>query len=333
MKNIAFPEMSPIELTEKGQLQLSLDHAAKEVDKLHTLRVGSAGCLVDGEFIGANPYVTLARFLGFGTKKTLGTYNIFDTGYANEYSWEANLNAAGVAFLTEEEYPVQEMVGKYKLTGRPDLVLGNYQSDPPQFNATAGVELKAICSSNTMKLFTSEDPKTENLIQAAAYSMYLKLPWTLAYSAGFNHFGNRAGKIEFPLSWREGKLLFERPSGEIVETLITQQGIRDYYTAIIEAFETKDHSWFKRANSGYNGQEVQYWDDYDEFLLAVDSALPWDDWIRACEIATASDWIVQLKRRKGCKDRYFLEHTQTREQSMMFSTLKGVRDELRKTIS
>lgn len=329
---IEFPQESVIEMTEQGQIALSLEHAAKEVDKLHTLRIGSAGCITeDGEFIGANPYMVLARFMGYSTKKTLGTYNIFDTGYANEYSWEANLKAANIPFLTEEEYPVNVAVGKYRLTGRPDLVLGDNSSGV--FVATQGVELKAMCSSNTVRMFASEDPKTENLIQAATYSMHLGIPWTLAYSAGFNHFGTKAGKIEFPLAWVDDTLYFQRPAGEVVKTIITKQGINDYYAAIIEAFETKDHSWFKRANIGYKGQEAQYWDGYNEFLLAVDSELPWDEWIEACEIASQSDWIVQLDRKKGRRDKYYLENTLDSTRSMLYSTLQGVRDELRSTVS
>lgn len=325
MINIPFPKHSAIGISEAGQKNAGKEHDKAESNKLHCLRVGSSGCITpQGEFFGQNPYVVLARFMGYSTPIDMGTRNIFDTGFANEAIWEANISASGLEWGSGEDHPVVTRIGDYPLTGRGDIILTGLKE---------GIELKAICSSNTIRIFNTQSPKPDNLIQSAAYSYYLGMPWTLVYTAGFNHYGLKAGKIEFPIKIENGTVFFRRPDGEIVETIITIQGIEDYYKAIIEAFETKDHSWFNWSPINYDGMDFNYWDDYNNFLLAVDSSLPWDDWETAAKIASDSTWVIQLVRKKGTSDKFKLENTLDKSQSKIYTSLGRARDGLRETVS
>ncbi len=293
--NLPAPDVLAVDLYNTGR---SIDNAAKtahESSKLHTLRVGNSGCLLaDGHMIGSNPWKVLARFMGYQVTPNAQSFDIFDGGFGNEVMWERYLGQVpGIQVKADTEYPLvlPNFAGKYPLTGRPDAVI--FSDGVPKM----GIELKGIFGASTVQKVFSGTPKTDNLIQAATYSAGFGLPWTLAYSNSSNfktYKGPGApGKTEFQLFWVDGKLNFlwrDVP----VETAVDVQGIREYYEAIVEAFETKDHSWFRRAPIDFMG-EPEDWDNdaYCEFGLMVDNRLSWKDWVHDAAAATKSE--VQIR--------------------------------------
>jgi hypothetical protein len=93
----------------------------------------------------------------------------FDGGIANEMIWERNIEEAIKthplynAFRCEEDIPVvYDLDGKYKITGRPDLVVG--REEDGVFTPKLGMELKACFAtgSGAKKLFGLK-PDTKHL--------------------------------------------------------------------------------------------------------------------------------------------------------------------------
>ena len=104
-------------------------HQERERSKIHTLRIGNAGCMIsDTACIGACPQTTLARYLGYQLP-TEDSQSYFDGGIDNEGVWEANIRASGIDYRCEEDFPViYESPDKlWKLSGRPDIVLGKVE--------------------------------------------------------------------------------------------------------------------------------------------------------------------------------------------------------------
>lgn len=315
------------DLYDQGRRIRSQERDKIEKSKIGTLRVGNSGCITDdGFFIGTNPYLVLARFMGYQTKNDDQSMNIFDQGYANEVAWEENIKATGRDFRCEEDYPLILDVNGVPLTGRPDMVIGDDVDGDfiPQF----GMELKAICSTGTSKMFKSLEPKTDNLIQAAQYSMGFNLPWYLIYTQGFNYFGTKAGKIEFELGWEDDDhLYFVRPDKQVVSTIIRQKGIREFWEAMIEARDARDHSFFRRIDMGYDGEDYQTWDSYNNFLLAVDSSLPFDEWEEKAAIVANSEWTMNLKKEKS-KEGYYLKNVLDNRTSKVYNSKSECREAL-----
>lgn len=319
-------EESASEMYNEGRSVRSREKDAQEKKKVNTLRVGTSGCLTkDNYFIGTNPWKVLARFMGYQTKTDPAALDIFDQGFANEVLWEENVKASGRPFKCEEDYPLVIDVGKYKVTGRPDMVVGLVGED--EFVPDFGVELKAIASTNTKVLKTLQ-PKTDNLIQAAVYSMGFGIPWSLVYTQGFHNYSLRAGKAEFKLGWDKGNLYFTCPEGRRFNTVITAQGIIDFWTAIIEAYEARDHSFFNRYDMGWDGEDEKNWDHYDSLLLAVDSNLPFDEWEEKLKLTCDNDWIMQYHNRKNRQEGYYLKNVLTGQQSKVYYSKEECREVL-----
>jgi hypothetical protein len=284
---------SPIGEFENGRkIQAKLDNA-KEETKKYILRGGSAGCITQyGEFIGVNPWVVLARFMGFQAKPSSQSRNMFDPGIGNEYIWDRYLAHSEYEVRCEEDYPLRVDRYPYPLTGRPDGVFGAVKDG--EFVPEFGVEHKAICSTGTVSVITKQSPKTEHLIQSGVYSMNFQLPWVLVYSQHFNAYSDKASKLEFPIFWDDGRLGFVKPTQEKVLTDITTDGINDFYLAICEAYDTKDHSFFRRSEVDYQGNPCKYWDEYNSFLLMVDKDWEWSKWVEHAEAATQSNYTIEL---------------------------------------
>ncbi|MGJ8498477.1 hypothetical protein ACSFBZ_12955, partial [Glaesserella parasuis] len=62
------------------------------------------------------------------------------------------------------------------IMGHPDIVLKK------DGQAVLGLELKGIYGASTLEAVLKGRPKNDNLIQAAAYSLYLNLPYALCYT-------------------------------------------------------------------------------------------------------------------------------------------------------
>lgn len=193
MKDISPTKKSPIEEYNKGTKKEQEIHQEAETSKLHTLRGGSAGCILeDGTILGTSPFQALARFMGYQFPVEGRTHKIFSNGFANEHTWEEKMTAAGVPYLCEEDIPLKYQVGGYNVTGRPDMVVGSYmrpvlsedetrlfQSFKPEY----GIEFKSMVSVNTAKkIFEDHKPKDDNFIQSCHYMYKFGIPWVLIYS-------------------------------------------------------------------------------------------------------------------------------------------------------
>lgn len=321
--------VDPTDLLNEGRNKLQEERNEIEKGKVNILRVGSCGAIIeDGDFIGVNPYVTLARFMGYQLGFEEHTLNIFDAGFGNEVMWEKYLTEAGVDYKAEEDYPllVPEDVLGHKLTGRPDLVIGETVNN--KFNPTFGVELKSAQSYSGAQVFKKGIPKTENLIQAATYSMFFEIPWVLNYTMSANIAGLKAPKKSFFIGIDEfGGIYYEDSLKKRTNTLITTEGIRDYYKAISEAFTTRDHSFFCRNGSGFDGEPTNTWDEYNSFLLAVDSKLDFEEWDKRAKYATSINEQIMLSRARGRQDMYNVKNLKTGVVKE-FNTLAEARDHL-----
>ncbi len=329
--NLEAPDLSAVDLFNLGRANDNAAREAQESSKKFTLRAGNAGCLTtEGYFIGANPWKTLARFMGYQVKPNRQSLDIFDGGHGNEVIWDRYLTQVpGIEVKADTNYPlsVPNFARSFTLTGRPDAVI--ISDGVPRM----GIELKGIFGASTAQNALAGSPKTDNLCQAAVYSAGFQLPWTLVYSNSSN-FKTYKGpgapvKSEFKLFWIRGKLHYLWEDNP-VETIIDVQGLREYYEAIAEAYETKDHSWFKRSSLNYLGDEEPYnVDSYCEFSNLVDHTAPWSDWVKECEYASRSDRLIKYATHRG-KVTYSVYDRNTMRTEREFDRLEDARNYVRK---
>ncbi len=300
--NIAASNFSWIE-----QYNISRDHANKiaaaaEKTKAFTLRGGSAGCVTkEGNFIGTNPYDVLARFMGYQTPFLRSTFDIFDGGFGNEANWDKRLAehpASEFKFTGDTNYPlvIKDFVRGYPLTGRPDGVV---LTTDGQDKALCGVEHKGIFGSSSAEKCLNGKPKTENLCQAVVYMTGFGIPWSLCYSnsSNFKTYKTPAGpgKAEYHLGLIDGQLYFNW-KGVITETIIDVEGVREFYESIVEAYETKDYSWFKRESQDYLGEPEAYdVDQYNTNNLMFDRTGGFAAWEDQMKRADGNPHILQYK--------------------------------------
>lgn len=306
--------MTALELFAQGEALLNQDHKDREIAKLHTLRGGSAGCLLsDGTVLGACPHEALARFMGYSLMKG-GMEEYFQGGAVNEAIWEKSLTKllGPSRIRCEEDIPVTLEVAGYPLTGRPDLVIGKETPDG-YFIPEHGFELKATMAvkSGAGKLYGWE-PDTKHLCQAGLYAKALKCKWSLIYTVmssgeldryGQKDYGKQAlctGKIEFPLEWRDDVLWYTIPNGREIKTLITWQGILDYYTSIVEMYTTKKIGWLRLASITATGDQIAWGDpnDYNSFTLTVSCDRGFDLFIKDLERAVKIPKAIKRKSGK-----------------------------------
>ena len=261
---------SGIEIFLDGERKLTEDHASREASKLHTLRGGSAGCLLDdGSVLGYCPHRALSRFMGYQMNVELAQ-NYFDAGVANEFVWERNFIAAlgKDKVRCEEDIPVKYKLGDHFITGRPDLVVGRPEGDKwiPEY----GYELK---SSHTLKSASKKlygwEVGADHLCQAGLYAKLLDVPYSILYNvtltgelpnriaAEYNKNELVAGKLEIPIRWVDDKLFYKTPDGEVVPTIITWEGILNYYRAIVEMYETKQVGILRMATVDAKGNRMK----------------------------------------------------------------------------
>lgn len=250
---------SAIKLFLEGRKIASAEKSQQEQTKVGTLRAGNSGALVGEHVIGKCHRLSLARFLGLEEPKEDGTYCIFESGEANEDVWKAKVIKSWPGKVTGDvDYPMAWEIDGVKITGRPDLVfLGT--DDKPEFL----VELKVIESvQSAASLFYERKPKTDNLLQAAHYSLKFGMPAILVYTFSgkgdipfwcIKKYNIPKGvkmspfKMEFTLFWQDGVLGYVDQDGESVMTIITAQSIEDYYKLILDMQREED--LYLRASS------------------------------------------------------------------------------------
>lgn len=259
---------STYELIQQGIANLQAKHAEGEVTKLGNLRIGGTGSLAfDGKVIGACMRTGYLRQQGIEFKGTdEDREHMFAGGRSNEETWAELLgfaNEPGVSWKREEEYPVNAITSNgTPISGRPDFVL--FQDDKP----VRILELKQVSSLHTaLDVGITLKPKLGHLQQAAHYSLRLGLPVELWYTSRSdyhitefkqdtvppNHprvvynWKGRATKTSpfiqgYELAWSaKGQLTYRAlPDGIVTPTIITKDGILDYFEQQSKMKETDE---------------------------------------------------------------------------------------------
>lgn len=251
---------------------------------------GSCGCLVTVggvEYtIGVHPLKALARYLGYQAPVTDKSLNIFDSGYQNEWSWENNLGR-GFNFGFKNKYRVADTDLFTEFDIHSHSLLG---------------ELKGIMSVNTAKKVRGDlEPKTENLIQSGLYSMLAGLPINLVYTQGSNFPKLPAGKLEFKLGFKNDQLYFVLPNGEVVDTIITGEGLIGYYEDLKYLADNKLVKGFNRGYYDYQGRPDMNWDRSDAMLLALEGMDTWEDYTSRIEHVAKTPFVIVPVWGRGLK--------------------------------
>jgi hypothetical protein len=274
------------------QLEIS-EHEAQEVHKKHTLRGGSSGCISkSGDVYGTCHRKAWARFSGLQSSPEDIAYTWFDAGYGNEDIWLKKMERAvadlGPQFSvkSEEECPIKWEAAGVPVTGRPDIMV--FEGETP----VLGVELKVVCTVNSaINVHCKDEPKIDNLIQAAHYSMAHNCPFnlvysfrsrsrvpgwaerykdklTLSYEKTFENsktgrkFTKREYAIEpfikeFKIGFEDDVIFYIKENGEKVITNFTASGIKKYYELVAKIGENKDlHT--RVANKDLEGNILPY---------------------------------------------------------------------------
>lgn len=244
--------ISFVKLFMKGREIAAEEHVKNEKNKIGTLRGGSSGALVGNMVLGKCARLSLARFKGLQEPHDDHTHTIFESGYANEEVWMSKLRLAWSGEVTgDAAFPLSWQIDGRTVSGRPDIILKDESGV-----AVAGAELKVVESiQSATSLYFECKPKTDNLIQAAHYSLKFGLPWSLIYT--FSGVGSppywaikkfdlpkgtmvRPFKLEFKLFWQDGTLGYLTPDGESVMTIVTEQSINDYFQLVSEMEREND---------------------------------------------------------------------------------------------
>ncbi len=269
--NIKPAVVSAIGLFQKGREELQRRHQEKAKKTQGNLRGGNSGCMVGDTVIGKCHRVSLARLEGIDQPVDAKSQDIFDAGYLNEEVWKRNLEVAWDGPIKYEEqtpgkWSVTSGSGKETLvTFSPDTELGRWEdggnpANGMEFVPEVGLEYKIIVSdSQGLQKFYKPRPNTDNLCQTGHYSMKKGIPYILVYAyhsmasiPGMAWWWSRKKfnipedvkklnpfKVEFKIGWENGSLYFLTGKGERVDTLITAEGIEEYYTLVADMKEQK----------------------------------------------------------------------------------------------
>lgn len=240
---------------------LETAHAAKQQAKQDELneqepayRVGSSGCIdADGNIYGGCHRISHARFIGKETPPEFHMQIMFAAGESNEDVWIKRLEQSGYKgkILRHDDCLVDVQIEGVdaRLVGHPDIVLADEDGNYLQV-----LELKGIYGNSTaVSVMLDDKPKDDNLIQAAVYSMCLDVPAILCYTcANFtsvNFFDQKKYGVKsippfykmFYLQWMDDQLQYRsETSANWVSTVITKEGIKDYYRLLTEMNFNKD---------------------------------------------------------------------------------------------
>jgi hypothetical protein len=171
-------------ILEKGQAELDRQHAEGEKAKAGFFRVGSVGAVgTDGEIYGICHRIALARSKGMDKPIEESQKILFMAGEANEdYVFEKRIAAGfdGKVLSHDQLKVLYDLPGTNRqVIGTPDKALADKDG-----NILMGCENKAVFGATTaVQVYYEGKPKNENLIQAAAYSMMLNVPYVLVYTS------------------------------------------------------------------------------------------------------------------------------------------------------
>jgi hypothetical protein len=277
-------------ILEAGHAAQAAAKAEVEKDKRGTLRVGSVGAVcTDNQIRGVCHRVALLRKLGVEEEAGLGTRIMWAAGEVSEISMERVLTAAG--HTVDMQYPVTlEVTPEIKVSGHPDVIV----------DGKFGLELKGVFGYSTAALvYLDHKPKNENLIQAATYSMAAGLPWALVYTSpsywSVPFYDKKKTELKslppfyavFYLEWRDQELWYRHEDEtEWVKTLVTKQGIKDFYVLVSEMDTAKELG--PRVVDSYLNGDPSKWNDPCKFCPwssacdKYDMDKDFDTWLQTC---------------------------------------------------
>lgn len=192
------PPLSILSMLDAAHAGEEKEHAEKEVIKRGVLRAGNSGVILpDGKVAGACARLAHLRSIGIDSE-TVGNDRriMFGGGKSNEDYWYYVLGRTwGGPILREEEIPIEWFTANNtKVTGRPDIVLCEYNEDGKDshprdglpIRTVMGLELKMVSAFNTARTVLFKNggqPKLAHLCQAGHYSLKLGVPFRLVYTA------------------------------------------------------------------------------------------------------------------------------------------------------
>lgn len=255
-------------LLEDGHANLAAAKDEAEQENKGSYRIGTSGCVADGEVYGTCHRKALARALGKESYPGTGTAIMWAAGERLEDTLTMVLEASGYKgkVLRHADVLVKAEAGGKPLMGHPDIVLADESGKP-----ILGIESKGVFGTTTaVSAFLERRPKNANLIQAAAYSLFLGIPYVLLYTnpSWFKpHFSEQkkygVSNIKpfyslFFIEWRDDRVWYRHESSdEWVSTGVTRQGIMDYYQLVTEMQVKRELG--PRVSSDYVNGEANKW--------------------------------------------------------------------------
>lgn len=308
MTNIKYTDIDIESVLLAGEKKLQEEKDKAEESKRDNLRGGNSGCIdiTNGDIYGCHR-AAIARSLGLQVATDQHSRLFFDAGEGIEEILRPKFEAGwphGVK--CEEEIPVRwTTAAGHNVTGRPDFVLmdggvlamddeGNKLSETLP-SPHVGVELKTIVSYNGMKrVWFDHKPEAKHVIQSAHYMWQHNCPWVLTYVSPARYMASlydfkkmpREAKMKihpfrahFYLEYRDDKLYYKY-NGKETGTIITTQGINDYYDLIKECIESKNLA-FHPVSKYIDGQDMPYrHESYCAYCKAAEEVNGnWDDWV------------------------------------------------------
>jgi len=294
--NIDFTTVNLEQFIRAGEELLNVDHAAAEKAKLGDLRGGNSGCITEnGDIIGCHR-ASVARALGLDLPSDPTSQFYFDLGRGLEWALTTKLvrGFPGEVRCEEDAGAEWTLPSGRRVTLRPDFFL--VERNPDGTDAPkVGVELKGIASPNKAhQVWFDGRPDPKHLCQAAHCSWKKETPWILMYFCPTKFDVNndyrkklnlpyRAAilpfRAQFPLALRNGTLWYRNPvEGEDVETLITTNGIQNFYELVDECLATKT-LYLPPASIYADGKPQHYnHEKYCTFCQLADSTDSFDHW-------------------------------------------------------
>jgi len=307
-----------------GAALANATYDARKADQDGHLHAGNSGATISGKHIGECPRLPVLRALGISEAIDFTTSLIFGLGHGSEAQTRKVITEAWEAQPDCIVFPDEAIKAQWAVaSGRPvhctpDIVLGRTTGGAVEIVEV--VEHKAVTSVwAAISAILKRQPKTPALCQLAHYTWQLGAPGTLLYvNRNTFHIGpkcngqnyvhlnleracspshpalryDRNGELmgvgpchqAYQCEWR-GDTFWYRPEGDTwVETYITTQSIRDFYSYVDECIrERKVPEKFTQLTAtgerdSFN--KCQYCAFADECRQHSGN---WDDWTQSCK--------------------------------------------------
>lgn len=290
MTDINYTDINYEQLFQQAEAKEQKEHAELEVTKRGILRAGNSGCVGNNGLIyGGCPRLALARFVGGNIPVDFTAQFYFDAGRNAEELLAHKLTQAGVDYLREEQAAIQWEVNGVAVTGRPDFLILDDDGKPK-----SGIELKGVASQYTASMIgVDRKPAVKHLCQAAHYMWQHNVPWTLMYYSLSNYQVSYTKKIMpfriyFDLSFKNDVLWYrDRTTGKELATVITVQGIKEYYDLIVEMSVTQQLSP-RPANRDALGKDLGYNQctkcEYRDLCDVYDEVKDYEAWLQCVKV-------------------------------------------------